>query len=168
MDEVFEDNCPSSHMKPDNRAEAGRFHPGNLCRREGTASSVITGHLSLRELFFSKLIESFFGAKTLITLSFVKQPIGKFTIGGQALSLAVWTIRSPSVGPFFPGNAQPSEIFYDPVDGGIGRSLDVRIFNTENKCSLVPFCKEEIEEGRPGVSDMEKPGWSRGKANPNF
>jgi hypothetical protein len=82
MDEIFEEDRPSSHMKPDDRAEAGRFHPGNLRCREGTTPPVITGHLSLGELFFSKLIEPFLGAKTLITLSFVKQPIGKFTIGG--------------------------------------------------------------------------------------
>jgi len=54
MDEIFEENRPFSHMKPDDRAEAGRFHPGDLCCREGTASSVIAGHLSLGELFFSE------------------------------------------------------------------------------------------------------------------
>jgi hypothetical protein len=60
------------------------------------------------------------------------------------------------------------EIFYDPIDGSIGRSLYIGIFNPENKCPLVPFCKQKIEEGGPGISDMEKPGWSRGEANPNL
>jgi len=167
MDEIFEEDRPFSHMKPDGRAEAGRFHPGNLCWSQGTAPSVITGHLPFGELLFSKLIESFFGAKTLITLSFVKEPIGKFTIGGQTLRLTVRAQWPPPVRAFFPGNAQPMEIFYDPIDRGIGRSLYIRIFNAENKCSLVPFCKEKIEEGRPGISNVEEAGRSRGKANPN-
>jgi hypothetical protein len=72
MDEIFEGDRPSPYVKPDDRAEARRFHLCDLCRREGAASSVITGHLSLGELFFSKLIESFFGAEALITFLFMK------------------------------------------------------------------------------------------------
>jgi hypothetical protein len=81
--------------------------------------------------------------------------------------LTVRTQGSIPVRTFFPGNPQPLEVLDDPIHGGIGRSLYIRIFNAENKGSLIPFCKEKIEEGRPSVSDMEKPGRGRSKTNPN-
>ena len=168
MDEIFEKNRPSPHVKPDDGPEPGRFHPGDLGCGEGTASSVIAGHLSLGELFLSEFFESLFGAKTLIALPFLEELIGEFTIDGYSLRLTIRTPRSPLVRAFFPGDPQPLEIFYDPICGSIGRSFDIRIFNAENECSLMPSCKEKIEEGRSGISDMEKSSRSRGKADPNF
>jgi hypothetical protein len=154
-------------VKSDDRVETGRFHPGDVRRREGTASPVIAGHLSFGELFFSKFFEPLFRAKTLITLSFLRQPIGEFTINGYPLGLTIRTQGSLPARTFLPGDPQPLEVFHDPIDGSIGRSLHVRIFNAENICSLMPFCKKKIEEGSPGISDVEEPGRSRGKANAN-
>jgi hypothetical protein len=71
MDEVFKQDGSSSYTKSEDGLEAGRFHFGNFFCREGTAPPVIAGHLSPGELFFSKLLQSFFGAKTLITFSFL-------------------------------------------------------------------------------------------------
>jgi hypothetical protein len=90
------------------------------------------------------------------------------TINGYPLRLTIRTQRALSVRTFLPGDPQPPEIFYDPIDGSIGRSLYICIFNAKNKCSLMPFCKEKIEKGSPEISDMEKPRRSRGKANPNL
>jgi hypothetical protein len=58
------------------------------------------------------------------------------------------------------------EIFENVINGGVGRSHDVRIFNPEDERSFVALCKDVIKEGGPGISDMEKPGRGRGKANP--
>jgi hypothetical protein len=168
VDEIFKKDRPFSHVKPGDRTEPRIFHRSNLRSRERTAPSVVPGHFSSGELFFSKFFEPLFRTKALITLSFLKQPIGKFAIGGQTLSLAVRAQWPASIGAFFPGDPQPSEIFHNSIHGAVGRSLYIRILNAENEGSLMPFCKEKIEESRPGISDMEKPGRSRGKANPNL
>jgi hypothetical protein len=72
MDEVFKENRSCSHVKSKDGVKAGRFLLGNLFCREGTAPPIIAGHLSFGELFFSKLLQSFFGTKTLIALSFLR------------------------------------------------------------------------------------------------
>jgi hypothetical protein len=120
MDEIFEKDRPSFHMESDDRVEAGRFYVGNLCCGEGTASSVIAGHLSFGKLFFSKFFEPLFRAKTLITFSFLGQPVGEFTINGQTLGLTIRTQGSLSARTFFPGDPQPLKIFYDSIDGDVG------------------------------------------------
>jgi len=120
MDKIFEKDRPSFHVKSDDRVETRRFHPGDVRRGKGTASPVIAGHRSFGELFFSKLFEPLLGAKTLITLSFLRQPVGELTINGYPLGLTIGAEGARSVGTFVPGNPQPSEIFYDPIYGDIG------------------------------------------------
>jgi len=120
MDEIFEEDRPSSHVKSDDRVVTGRFQLGDLCRREGTASSVIAGHLSFGKLFFSEFVKPLFRAKTLITFSFSRESVGGFAINGYPVGLTIRTRGSLSAGTFFPGDAQPSEIFYDPIDGDVG------------------------------------------------
>jgi hypothetical protein len=72
MNQVIEQDLPSSHTKPEHGVEAGRFHLRNLLRREGTAMSVVAGHFPLRKLLFPKGFEPLFGAKTLIALSLLR------------------------------------------------------------------------------------------------
>jgi hypothetical protein len=123
MDEVLKQDWPSSHVKSEDGLKAGRFHLSNLLLGEGAAPSVVAGHLSFGELFFSKVFQPLFGAKTLITLSFLRQSTGQFTIDGCALGLTIRTDGSISVRTFVPENSKPSKIFKNPIDGDIVRSL---------------------------------------------
>jgi hypothetical protein len=123
MDEIFKEDGSSSYMKSEDGLEARRFHFGNFFCREGTAPPIVARHLPSGELFFSEILQSFFGAKTLITLSFSGQPIGKFTIDGDSLRLTIRTGRSLLVRALIPGNPKPLKIFDDSINGGVGRSL---------------------------------------------
>jgi hypothetical protein len=60
------------------------------------------------------------------------------------------------------------KIFENTFHGGLGRSLDIGIFNPENEDSPMAFCKDIIEKGSSSVSDMEKTGWGWCKAYPNI
>jgi len=168
MDEVFKKDRSSAHVESEDRLKAGRFHFGNLFGGEGATPSVIAGHPSFRKLFFSKFFKSFFGAETLITFPLLGQPVGIPTVDGDALRLTIWTHQSIAVRSLVPQDPQPSKIFHDPIHGGIVRSLQIRVFDTKNQCPLITSCKKKIEESSPGISDMEKPGGGRSKANPNL
>jgi hypothetical protein len=111
MDEVLKQDGPSSHVIPEDRLKTGRFHFTDLLFRESAAPPVIAGHLSFGELFFSKVFQPLFGAKTLITLSLLGQSISKFTIDGHPLRLTIRAQGAASVRPFLPGNSKPLEIF---------------------------------------------------------
>jgi hypothetical protein len=111
MDEVLKHDRPFPDVKPQDGVKTGRFHLGNLRLGEGAASSVIPWHLSFGELLFSEIFQPLFGAKALITFSFLRQSIRKFAIDGHPLGLTIRTQGSASVRTFVPGNSKPSKIF---------------------------------------------------------
>jgi hypothetical protein len=111
VDEVLKHDRPFSDMKPQDGVKTGRFHFSNLLFGEGAAPSVIPGHLSFGKLFFSKNFQPLFGAKTLITLSFLRQSMREVTIDGHPLGLTIRAQGSASVRTFVPGNSKPSKIF---------------------------------------------------------
>jgi hypothetical protein len=98
-------------VKSEDGVKTGRFHFSNLLPREGAAPSVVAGHLPFGELFFSKVFQPLFGAKTLITLSFLRQSISPFTIDGHTLRLTIRTHGSIAVRTFVPENSKPFKIF---------------------------------------------------------
>jgi hypothetical protein len=68
---------------------------------------------------------------------------------------------------FIPEDTQPAEIFDDLIDRGVGRSLQIGIFNPQDQYAPVPFGQEEVKESGSGVPDVKKSCWGRSKADAN-
>jgi hypothetical protein len=168
VDEIFEDNHSLIHPKPENRPETFRFHFRDLPFGEGTASSIIFWHHAPGELLLAKGFKPFGRAETFIDFSFTEQFFRIVTIEREALGLTIGTVLPASIRPFLPEDPQPSEVLEDRLDGSIGRSLRIGIFDPQNECAFFLSGKEIVEEGGASISDMEEPGGSRGETNTNF
>jgi hypothetical protein len=165
VNEILEGDRPPFHPKAENRTVSFRFHPGDLVFGKGATSAVITGHLSFGELFLPDSLQSFRGAEAFVDFSFLKKLIRIVTVERKALGLAIGAIRAFPVGTFVPLDSQPMKIFNDAVEGGLRRSLQIRILDPEDEGAPMFSGKEVIVQGCSGISDVEKPGGSRSKTN---
>jgi hypothetical protein len=129
------------------------------------APAVISGHLSFGELLLPEGFQPFGRAETFIDLALLKQLIRIIPVDRQTLRLAIRTIRAFPVRALIPLNSQPLEVLQDMMDGVIRRSLQVCVLNPEDKCSLMVFCKEIVEQSGSGISDMEKTCWRWSEAD---
>jgi hypothetical protein len=168
VDEIFEDNHSLIHPKPENGPETSCLHFRDIPFGEGTASSIIFGHHAPGELLLAKGFEPFRRAETFIDFSFTEQFFRIVTIEREALGLTIGTVLPFSIRPFLPEDPQPSEVLEDRLDGSIGRSLRIGIFDPQNECTSLLSGKEIVEEGGASISDMEKPGGGRGETNTNI
>jgi hypothetical protein len=116
-------------------------------------------------LFFPERFQPFRGTETFISLSLFQQLLRITLIEGEALGLTIGTILSPPIRTFFPADPQPFKIFEDMVDGGIGRSLHIRIFNSKDENSVVMLCKKVIEKSGSGIPDVEETGGGGSEAD---
>jgi hypothetical protein len=57
------------------------------------------------------------------------------------------------------------KIFNDAIEGGLRRSLQIRILDPKDEGALMFSGKEVIVQGCSGISDVEKPSGSRSKTN---
>jgi hypothetical protein len=163
VDEILKNDRLSFYPKAEDRTVSFRFHPGDLVFGKGTATAVITGHLSFGELFLPDSLQPFRGAEALVDFSFLKELIRIVMVERKALGLAIGAIGSAPVGTFVPLDSQPMKIFNDLIEGGFRRSLHVRILDPEDEGALMGSGKEVVVEGCSCISDVEKPGGSRSK-----
>jgi hypothetical protein len=165
VDEIFKSDRPPFHSKAKDRTVSFRFHPGDLVFGQGTASAVIAGHLSFGKLILPDNLQSFRGAEAFVDFSFLKKLIRVVTVERKTLRLAVGAIGTFPVRTFVPLDSQPMKIFNDAIEGGLRRSLQIRILDPEDEGALMFSGKEVIVQSCSGISDVEKPGGSRSKTN---
>jgi hypothetical protein len=167
VDEILKNDRLSFYPKAEDRAVSFRFHPGDFVFGEGTATAVIAGHLSFGELFLPDSLQPFRGAEALIDFSFLNELIRIVMVERKALGLAIGAIGSAPVGTFVPLDSQPMKILNDSIEGGLRRSLCIRILDPEDEGALMGSGKEVVVYGCSCISDVEKAGGSRSKTNSN-
>jgi len=155
VDEILKNDRLSFHPEAEDRAVSFRFHPGDLGFGKGTATAVITGHLSFGELFLPDSLQPFKGAEAFVDFSFLKELIRIVTIERNALGLAIRAIGSAPVGTFVPLDSQPMKIFNDSIKGGFRRSLQIRILDPKDEGALMGSGKEVVVQGCSCISDVE-------------
>jgi hypothetical protein len=119
VNEILKNDRLSFHSEAEDRAVSFGFHPGDLIFGKGTATTVITGHLSFGKLFLPDSLQPFRGAEAFVDFSFLKKLIRIVTIERKALGLAIGAIGSALVGTFVPKDSQPMKIFNDSIKGGL-------------------------------------------------
>ena len=146
-----------------------RFHPLiqqflPLFRSEISALAAVFRRLpfGLLSLFFCG--KFFFATKAIVGFSFGQQLVNGRLIDVKAFHLTVRPIVAADVNAFIPIHTQPFQAILNIFLRFLARTLQVRIFHTNDKSSLMFFCQQIVKQSRTGASDMQRPCRARGKS----
>src|SRR5699024_1657135 len=101
--------------------------------------SGILWNLSFGTLFFTLLLQFFFGHIAFVGQSSFQQIINIFLVDIEPLHLTVRTIITTDISTFIPLNAEPFQILHLTLFPASDISLGIGIFNPYNKLSVKMF-----------------------------
>ena len=61
--------------------------------------------------------------------------------------------------------AQPVHSLQDSIDRFLGRSLHISVLDPQHEDALLFLSQQVIKQGRPGATNVQVTGWTRGKTN---
>ena len=128
----------------------------NLFRSQVPAVTTVNRCLTFDQLFFSFLLQFFFGAVAIVSLTFIEQTLNFFLINIQSFRLSVWAIISAYINAFIPGKAKPLHSFLDVFFGFSGRASQIGIFYTYQEGAACVSGNQPVEQCRTGSTNMKR------------
>src|SRR3990172_6006326 len=165
--DVLEDGYPGpGYGQPNDGCLALLFPSNRFGRIEDTTPSVVTGWSSLRLGFLPPLIQFRKCAEAVVGVAGGQQVPGYLRVPIEPVALAVRTVRTSHLDALIPIQAHPLQADQHIVLVFLLGAGRVGVIDAENERTAGVARVQPVEQRRPGVADVQEPGWRRCDANP--